>query len=489
MGLGDRSRGGDGAKGCAGDSQSNAQPRTERPSDDEALSRSRRPSLCDACGLPPHSNNDGGGGGGGGEAPLVRCSKCREGWYHDRACQQRHHPLHQKTCRKKIRGRPQSFLVTAPATAPTVVRVAARPPNGNALVLNSLELPHSVAPREASLGLGVFRPVVPPVLTSSCRATHCAWCLAELPPPAETTEISADRSGRRRRRRLMLWEVPNRIEAWACGPQCESAAVGPASGPASLRLQHERDAIMTLHASRHDPPMYLPTALLLFRLLVASCVRLSGPKGGDESRVDWDAHVKVMAERPPSEEYGDSGEEQAHEDAVVRTVQAMGHALLLLHHQQSSARSSPSHTDHARVEPAVLASRLSPDVLRQLLRRVKANAFGIRLCDDDNSPTIGGNQSSHEIGIGIFHVAHFANHSCRPNAEAVYILERGKLPRLSLQSLPASRDRRPPITAHDEITVSYVSNDALALPRNERQRHIFHHFGFRCDCTECRSGA
>lgn len=466
MGTGDES---DGCDGHAGD-RSNTAETTEPPLRSDLRAPSR-PGLCDACCLPPANQR----------VPLVRCAKCHAGWYHDRPCQQRHHRLHKKTCRKRH---------------PSAVRVVARPPLGNALVRSSLQ---ESATTTATQVLGVFRPVVPPVLTSSCRATHCAWCLNELPDSAANAD---DRTTGRQKR--LLWCVPNLIEAWACGAECESATAiaGAAGGPSSLAaalLLCEWDAIVTLHSNRHDPPMYLPTALLLFRLLVATCLR-SGPtkEGGEKGdRVDWDAHVLVMAERQPvgaatgsskardgceddDEGRGDDEEEGAHEDAVVRTVQAMCHALLL---RQSSLPSSQS---HAALDTTTLASRQSPSVLRRLLSRIKANAFGIRLRDDESASD--DQRSSQEIGIGIFHVAHFANHSCRPNAEAVYVLERGTLPRLSLQTLPTIPDRHAPAT-HDEVTVSYVSDAILALPRSERRRHIFQQFGFRCDCTKCRSGS
>jgi hypothetical protein len=476
MGSGD---GSDSAEGHAG-ARSNAET-TEPLIEERRRDLSPiRPRLCDACGLPNKRD----------AAPLVRCSRCRAGWYHDRTCQQRHHPLHQKTCQKV--GRPSA----------TAVRVVRRPPNGNALVRSSPhESPHSsVVPRPKTTTvtevLGVFRPVVPPVLTASRRDTHCAWCLNELP-----TEMEANGDRRTSRRRRLLWSVPNLIEAWTCSAECQSAAsaTGPSSFASSAALLlHERDAILTLHSNRHDPPMYLPTALLLFRLLVATC--LSGPsKKGEKNRgqVDWDAHVLVMAERQlvdattgspkarddwEDDDDDDRGEEQAHEAAVVRTVQALCHAVLL---HQPSLSSAQSHAAH--VDPNVLGSRQSPSVIKQLLRRIKANAFGIRLCGD-TSTSESRRLPSQEIGIGIFHVAHFANHSCRPNAEAAYVRERGKLPSLSLQTLPATQDRHPP-APHDEITVSYVSNETLALPRSERRRHIFQQFGFRCICTKCRSGA
>jgi hypothetical protein len=471
MGSGD---GSDGSGGHAG-ARSNAETTEPLIQERRRDLASSRPRLCDACGFPERA----------AAAPLVRCSRCRAGWYHDRSCQQRHHPLHQTTCQKA--GHP-------PATA---VRVVTRPPNGNALVRNS---PHE-SPRSsvsyratatttttATYVLGVFRPIVPPVLTASRRATHCAWCLSEL------------------QQKRLLWSVPNLLEAWACSAECESAAsaAGPPSSSssssaaaASVLLRHERDAILTLHSNRHDPPLYLPTALLLFRLLVATCLSRPSKKGEKNGgQVDWDAHVLVMAERqlvdasPGSpkarddweDDDHDRGEEQAHEDAVVRTVQALCHALLL---HQPSLSSSQSHAAH--VDPNVLGSRQSPNVIQQLLRRVKANAFGIRLCGDTSTGE-GRRLPSQEIGIGIFHVAHFANHSCRPNAEAVYALERGKPPSLSLQTLPTSQDRPPPVP-HDEVTVSYVSNETLTLPRRERRRRIFQQFGFRCICSKCRSGA
>jgi hypothetical protein len=463
VGSGD---GSDGSNGHTG-SRSNMEPtepfRQERRRDRVPI----RPLLCDACGLPERD----------AEAPLVRCSRCRAGWYHDRSCQERHHALHQRTCRK----------VGRPSTATTAVRVVARPPNGNALVRNSpQESPHSTIRATTTTEtqvLGVFRPIVPPVLTASRRATHCAWCLSEL-----------------QQKRQMLWSVPNLIEAWACSDECESFAstAGPlsssSSDAAAALLRHERDAIRTLHSNRHDPPMYLPTALLLFRLLVATCLS----RGENRGRVDWDAHVLVMAERQhvdatvgspkarddwEDDDDQDRGEEQAHEAAVIRTVQALCHALLL---HQASPSSSQSHA--ARVDPNVLGSRQSPSVIQQLLRRIKANAFGIRMLCGDTLTSESRRLPSQEIGIGIFHVAHFANHSCRPNAEAVYVRERGKLPLLSLQTLPTSQDRHPP-APHDEITVSYVSHETLALPRSERRRHIFQQFGFRCICSKCRSGA
>lgn len=69
------------------------------------------------------------------------------------------------------------------------------------------------------------------------------------------------------------------------------------------------------------------------------------------------------------------------------------------------------------------------------------------------------------------------NHSCVANA--AYSWQAG----IHREVIYALQD----IQQGDEITVSYLSDDAWALPRTERRRHLQQNFNFNCACGSCHS--
>jgi len=74
---------------------------------------------------------------------------------------------------------------------------------------------------------------------------------------------------------------------------------------------------------------------------------------------------------------------------------------------------------------------------------------------------------------GLFATSSRANHSCRPNA-AFCVRESGELALLAISEIDEG----------EEITVSYLSEADLLVPRSRRQR-MLRNWGFECDCSRC----
>jgi hypothetical protein len=243
----------------------------------------------------------------------------------------------------------------------------------------------------------------------------------------------------------------------------------------------------------------------MFRIILAASL----PGSSEESNVDqgrsgevekerrrgttlvpglsWEQHVEVMLARrgpqpvpdgatflgPEDAATHDNDMSREHERAVIRTVQILCRTVIDLLEEGGEADPSQSFEKTARF---LVASRSRPEVLRDLRNRIRINAFGIR--SDGGSSE----DSEQDIGLGIFPVAHFANHSCRPSARASSNLRPGRLPRLTLEALSTTILR-----AHEEVTLSYFSDQVLSLPRDERRAQVLDVFGFPCDCDKCRS--
>lgn len=80
---------------------------------------------------------------------------------------------------------------------------------------------------------------------------------------------------------------------------------------------------------------------------------------------------------------------------------------------------------------------------------------------------------------GIFPICSRFNHSCVGNAAYSWC------GRLGVERVYTNSD----IKEGEEITVEYLSDEAWAKPRADRQRHLLREFGFECCCTVCGAAA
>jgi hypothetical protein len=397
------------------------------------------------------------------------------------------------------------------------LRVATRRPHGHALVANrdvaALPGESSSAAGEGGsssspLLLGAAEPLVPPVLLARFRGSRCAWCLSRA-------LNNSEEGGAGGRAGTVVWSIPGGSSGdclyaiRSCGhPDCDRAL------RESAAMGLEREALTRLHRGGRDPPAYLPVAVLAFRIVLAASLPDSSggeedddddqKRAGDDPRerrrgparpgVSWEKDVEVMLSRrgpqdasgsDDGEEGGDDDGSREHARAVIRTVQVLCRAAIEVLaergrecHEDSSSSPSPN-----RTAALLIARRAAPGALRDLRTRIRVNAFGIGPPEEEDP--------GEDVGLGVFRVAHFANHSCRPAARASPRLRPGRLPRLEIVALP-SPNAGPAgagvvIRAHDEVTLSYVPDQVLSLPREERRARVMDAFGFPCGCDKCRS--
>lgn len=357
---------------------------------------------CDACGRVGQ--------------PMLRCTRCQSAYYHDDSCQRQHWPIHRKTCREtKASGRTTARGSDSSSSSSSLpYRIATRSGRGNSLVTS-----RRIRKDET---FGCFKPLVPPVLHAKYRGSHCAWCLVKVDD--ETTDHANTRP---------LLDLDHKHHpVLACSVACQKALTAPTS-----LFRCEAEAIRKLKRNNCGPPVYLPTALLVYRLAASVALRqvsvndlllLSIGGGGNPDSSSQSNH------HHPNDDAA-----LAHELAVLQTAQVMLDA-------SSSSFPWPPPTAPVFVD------------LKQLLNRIKINSVSIR-----------------DVGFGIFRLAHLANHSCQPTADQVFIERRGMTPRLHLTSRTA-------MEANDEITVSYIDE---TQPKEIRQTALASQYGFHCTCNKC----
>jgi hypothetical protein len=249
--------------------------------------------------------------------------------------------------------------------------------------------------------------------------------------------------------------------------------------------------MVRLHRLHQDPPTYLAVAVLMYRLIVATALPRSGDNSNFRPLLSWDKQVHVLlARRSPqplpekrmtAAPFEPTDADREHERAALRTVEILSRTTIEILNEQHDGAASAAKSGR------LIASRTSPEVLSDLRNRVRINAFGIHPPGEEDQ----------DVGLGIFSVAHFANHSCRPNSRATYRLDPGRLPVLELEALPGPERRpdgededcpAPAIRAHEAVTLSYIPTESLALPKDERRALVLDYFGFPCGCERCRSG-
>lgn len=351
----------------------------------------------------------------GTTVPLKRCSRCKQVYYHDRTCQEKHYREHRAVCLpvsnpSAVEGERTDQVL--PAKTPrnagdtwsediqSVCSVKNIHGKGNFLVaVNSLES-GSCIPNKKDEGIP---PLVHPVLLRSCRRTHCAWCFGDL--SERTKQCLMDNSI---------------VSYFVCSSTCRERI--------STTLRNEIQALKYLYPSTGQslgPPMLLPTALLVFRMLQAlkqGMVREAALEAMATHRVPLFENAKV------------------HEEAIVMTVSILLHASSI--------------------------SNVEDDTIVRYLGYAKYNLFTI---------THGGNS----VGVGLFQSpAHFINHSCRPNALQLFELRTGTAPRLRLVMTRA-------VKAGDEICISYNSEIEKASCA-DRRKELYRDYNFWCDCEMCR---
>jgi hypothetical protein len=339
---------------------------------------------CDGCGKEAHrtTSND--------SVPLKRCSRCRQAFYHNASCQKMHYRQHRKACR--LAHHQSDFVIRElPGRGKGVVAVRS---------LQPFESLCTTTTDNSSL----VAPMVLPVLHHQCRRERCVVCFRRADAATAAT---------------VLWDNPI-CPVLVCSLACRKV------GDANWLLSEELQCLQDLYSTRGAPPKLLPTALLLFRLLMA----ISRGKLSREQVLRMQGHDIPLL-----------GDAELHQQAVGMTVTAL----------------------LARAKQPV---QLSSDVVR-FLQRIKYNAFTI--VDKDNTP----------LGFSLYHSpAHCFNHSCQPNAVQTYVFGDSSGPPC-LQIGASSR----PIAMGEEICIQYQVGGQL---RDERRKFLHEQYNFWCECELCR---
>jgi len=104
------------------------------------------------------------------------------------------------------------------------------------------------------------------------------------------------------------------------------------------------------------------------------------------------------------------------------------------------------------------------EYLVDMVHRIKVNGFSITYEEDFE-----------RIGIGLYGIPSFMNHSCRPNALQTFLLRSGTPPSLCVT---AFRD----ILSQQEICISYTDT---SCPSHVRMKRLEEDYLFTCTCEAC----
>jgi SET domain/MYND finger len=446
--------------------------------------------FCSTCGLAPWTKPD------GTVAPLKRCSRCQNAWYHDLECQRRHFQQHKHVCRKAVEAAKTATISTATtAMAPIqLYYIEARPGRGNCLVAGStisvgqrVEPPllSTTIPRNESFHSSntainnnlFWSPLVPPVLHEAQRATSCAYCFRTL---SSTSSINPCRFD-------TVQRIP-KYQVLFCSTACRETG-------RNVGFQQEEQAVRHLfdHSSSPPrrpggPPQIFSTAILLYRILVAlereqqqqhqqssfATMSLSSSSLSSETGVtlrqlldrmqsmSLDKLLSQSSTRTTLDDDDGGAEEEEekeqrsanvhHTQAVVATVMAM---------------IEPFRTTTTGHNSFWNNNSISMEYLMDLVTKIKLNGFSI--C----------NGESVALGVGIFPTLPSSmNHSCYPNVLPTFSYGiPNQVPQLILTACQV-------IQPHQELCISYIDH---ACPRTLRRRRLQRDYFFFCHCEVCHN--
>jgi SET domain/MYND finger len=404
--------------------------------------------------------------------PLRRCSRCHQTWYHDSECQKRHYPTHKKDCHSTtasttttIPRRHQGDVTESASTSTTTtittiatrsttvghgpsrpegkvrIQPASHTTRGNCLVATDLiqrgericpPPPPQFSPpvlhqggaagtrsrRHGDGGGAVsWNALVAPVLLERQRSTRCALCFGKLVQDRPPLRYKGN----------SLWrgDRPPPYVMLFCSRNCRTR------GSEDHGLDREESLVLAMYEDEEEgrrpgPPMIFSTAILLYRLMNAS-------------NAIQNEFNRLQCHLPHGRYPTDENEQ--HTRAVMATVAAMGPVY----------------------HPVVVEHEF-----RAMIHRIKINGFSIA------------DGESIALGIGVFSLPSFINHSCQPNV---------------IQTFLHGHENQPPtlwLTAyHDipsghELTISYLDNSS---PRHIRQGRLLEDYYFLCDCPACCAAA
>jgi len=434
---------------------------------------------CDGCGKAPRRSAEKSSGEAPVVVPLKRCSRCKSVLYHDEICQKNHFQQHRKLCQKLAAVSADHLRSTGnqkkldrmenQKNSACYYRVEEREGRGKCLIASRTFSPGepisssyctgkaetcscSSSSSESSNDSHMFSPLVPPVLNEAHRQTHCAYCFGRLPLQA----LKADKV-------IVLCQL-DRYPVIFCSQACHDACKSwglyendfwQTEKATVSRLCHEGNTF-----GPTGPPTFLATAMLLYRILLATSWGILTWDDDILSMDEWQAKSSLTPSRVVDPSYEES--RRHHELAVCMTVAAL------------ASKTSPDRPE----QRSALVSLVTPSRMQNVLSRIKVNAFTI-VCNDENDEG---------IGVGLFqYPAHCINHSCRPNAVQRFAMGLpGQLPGLCITAFPSitenSNNIKLDMQPGDEICVSYIDTQRS---KRQRQEQLLRDYGFLCKCDQC----
>lgn len=259
---------------------------------------------------------------------------------------------------------------------------------------------------------GFCQPLVPPALHQDSRSSRCAFCFQRL----QNRFFRYDNI-RPRPQYMLLF----------CSPDCRDAGK-------SYSFPEEELAIGNLYERQGSgPPEIFSTSILLYRILVSTQSTDPGKHQTGEKLDKLQHRAKKAQSMESASDY--------HTQTVIATVVAMVQ------------------------ESKNLQLRLPPlGELTDMVNRIKINGFSI--CDGEYVA----------MGVGLYYMPSFMNHSCKPNTIQTFLYGQHKLP---VVILTAFED----IRSGQEICISYVDN---SCPRHIRRKRLSNDYFFWCSCEACK---
>jgi hypothetical protein len=359
--------------------------------------------------------------------------------YHDVACQKKHYAVHKKQCRAMGESQyreKKKDSIDNPSNCELPYHVKNLPDKGLSLIATQgIEKGKSIAGDVPSTI--AFAPVVPPVLFQNQRNMRCAVCFGTI-----TDNGGAGRTGAAAAAavgtEITLCHDPRYMVKVCRLCHLEESH----NNTTRLLLEQEIEAIQ----ATPQIPKILPTAILIFRI----CLSVA------QKTLSWETILDHMISHPLKVLDHHQPDAAQHEQAVVLTVMALLQATTTISRNNRNIH-------------------LTQDMSRRIqsmLSIIKVNAFTIT---NDNAKGVAENTLS--LGLGLFHVAHFINHSCVPNTRQSFRVGKpGQLPALQLTAQST-------IAADQEITISYIETNQRTY--EERQAELQESYQFTCKCLAC----
>jgi len=383
--------------------------------------------VCDCCGLPPRLSPS------GEVIPLHRCSRCRKALYHDAACQKKHFPDHKKICRKlaaEAAGKKRAKKELCP-----MFSLEERKGKGRGIFANfPIETGKRISPSAAR---EYFDPIVLPALNEKDRHERCSWCFNRL----------EDHSKFRYEENEHTASYPVIL----CSEQCRD------NGREFLAVEERSVKALVDQAQEHHKTTANANvaiiAVLLYRLIFQILREECSNDGGRDKKFTSQLETST---RSFIDDMHSLTWENEKENSVVYMRSCAAQAI-----QYAFSTCSQLGWDGDKV-----LREFHVDPVAKIVCKIRPNA--VTICDGE----------SLALGIGIFPIVSYMNHSCAPKTLLTFPYGQAhRVPRVRVTACS-------PISKGEEICIPYID---VMRPREFRRQDLMEAYKFFCTCPSCMS--